>query len=95
MLPGQFVRVRLSGVLLKDVVIIPSNALIKAGSNSVVYIIDEEDIVTVKPVKATEIGNLAIITEGLNGDETVISEGVLKARPGQSAKAEIKEFKIN
>jgi membrane fusion protein (multidrug efflux system) len=97
MLPGQFVRIRLSGIILKDVVIIPSNALIKAGANTIVYVVDEQqdNLVAVKPVKVVEMGNLAIVTQGLVGGETVISEGVLKARPGEPAKAEIKEFKVN
>ncbi|MDR2337213.1 MAG: efflux RND transporter periplasmic adaptor subunit [Deltaproteobacteria bacterium] len=93
MLPGQFVRIRLSGIILKDAVMVPSNALIKAGAKTIVYVVDEQDLVVVKPVKAMEMGNLAIVTQGLAGGETVITEGVLKVRSGEPAKAEIKEFR--
>ena len=94
MIPGQFVRVRLSGVVLKNVVLVPSNALIKVGNNVMVYTIDENSVVAIRPVKATEMDNIGVVTEGLTGTETVITEGIIKARPGMAVRPEIKEFAI-
>ena len=94
MMPGQFIRIRLSGIVLKDVALVPSNALIKIGNNVVVYVIDNSGVVSTRPVKVTEIDNIGVVTEGLDGSETVVTEGIIKVRPNMTVKPEIKDFKV-
>ena len=48
-----------------------------------VYVVREDKTVEVRPVKAEVIGNKAVIGDGLKENESVIYEGIIKARPGQ------------
>ena len=94
MMPGQFIRIRISGIVLKDAVLVPSSALVKSGTNTVVYVVGEGNVVQAKPVTVTESGNIGIISGGLEGGETVITEGVLKARPGMAVNPTPREFSL-
>ncbi|MDR3187026.1 MAG: efflux RND transporter periplasmic adaptor subunit [Holosporaceae bacterium] len=90
LLPGQFVRVKLIGAEYKDVVVIPQSALISTKMGSVVYVVKEDKIVEARPVKAELAENQAIVHDGLKEGEVVISEGIVKARPGQLVNAQVK-----
>ena len=48
-----------------------------------VYVVRDDKTVEVRPVKAEVIDNKAVISEGLKENESVICEGIIKARPGQ------------
>lgn len=83
LLPGQFVRVRLVGAEYKDVMVVPTSSLVSTQSGFVVYVIKQDKTVEVRPVKAEVFGNKAAISEGLKDGEIVVSQGIVKARPGQ------------
>jgi membrane fusion protein (multidrug efflux system) len=82
LLPGQFVRVKLIGAEYKDVIVVPQSAVISAKTGSVVYVVKEDKTIEVRPVNVEPIGNQAVVHSGLNEGEIVISEGIIKARPG-------------
>jgi membrane fusion protein (multidrug efflux system) len=90
LLPGQFVRVRLLGAEYRDAIVIPQSALISSKLGSIVYVVKEDGIVEVRPVKAELVENQAIIHSGLKDGEIVVSEGIIKARPGQVVNASLK-----
>jgi membrane fusion protein (multidrug efflux system) len=90
LLPGQFVRVRLIGAEYKDVVVVPQSALISTKMGSMVYVVKEDKTVEARPVKAELAENQAIVHDGLKEGEIVISEGIVKARPGQLVNARMK-----
>ena len=48
-----------------------------------VDVVKDDKTVEVRPVKAEVIGNKAVIGDGLKENESVICEGIIKARPGQ------------
>ena len=83
LMPGQFVRVRIIGHEYKDALVIPATALISTQAGFMVYVVREDKTVEVRPVKAEVIGNKAVIGDGLKENESVIYEGIIKARPGQ------------
>lgn len=91
LLPGQFVRVKIVGAKYKDALVIPASALVSTKSGYMAYVIDKNNIVEIRPVKADVIGNDAIIDSGLQIGEVVISEGVMKARAGQEVRVEMKD----
>jgi membrane fusion protein (multidrug efflux system) len=90
LLPGQFVRVRLIGVVYKDVLVIPASALISTSTGSTVYVVGNDKMVEVRPVDAELIGDKVIVNFGLKEGEVVIAEGIIKARPGQTVNAVLK-----
>jgi membrane fusion protein (multidrug efflux system) len=90
LLPGQFVRVKLLGAEYNNAVVIPPSALISTPAGSVVYVINENKTVEVRPITAELTGDKVIVYSGLEEGETVISEGIIKARPGQPVNTVLK-----
>lgn len=83
LIPGQFVRVKILGAKYKDAVVIPASSLISSPTGYVVYCVNQETkVASVRPVKAEIVGNEAIIHDGLKEGEYVVSEGIIKTRPG-------------
>ncbi|GHU17098.1 hemolysin D [Alphaproteobacteria bacterium] len=94
LMPGQFVRVRIVGAEYKDAIVVPSSSFISTQMGYVVYVVKEDNVVEVRPVKAEIIGNEAIVDSGVAEGEVVISEGIVKVRPGNPVNAEIKEAAV-
>lgn len=82
-MPGQYVRLTMSGDILKNAILIPQKCVIQTQQGSSVMTVDENDIVGVTPVTiiATVDGRY-LIGNGLKAGQRVISEGIVKARAG-------------
>jgi membrane fusion protein (multidrug efflux system) len=92
LLPGQFARVKLVGAEYHDVIVIPQSALISTPSGTVVYVVKDDKVVEVRPINAESVGNKVIVNSGLKEGEIVVSEGIIKARPGQPVNAVLKSI---
>ncbi|MGH6718910.1 MAG: efflux RND transporter periplasmic adaptor subunit [Alphaproteobacteria bacterium] len=81
--PGLFGRVHVPGSLPYRAVLLPDEAIAADQDRRIVYVIDEN--ATVSPV-TVRLGPRAhgyrIIREGLEGDETVVINGLMRVRPG-------------
>lgn len=74
--PGQFVRVRMTVAVRKNVVTVPAPAVMAGPSSSYVYVIGANDAVKRVNVDVTATqGSIAVIGNGLSGDETVVTGG--------------------
>ena len=82
--PGQFVRIKVKGSTYSNALVIPASALISTSLGFSVYVINEDKTVKVRPVKAEIIENYAVVSEGLSEGEVVVSEGLVKVRPGSA-----------
>ena len=94
LMPGQFVRVHLIGATYKDAVLIPSSAVLSTPTGNLVYIIGADNTVKAQPVTVQLQDNLYIVSEGLKGGETIVSEGLIKIRPDMKVTPQIKEVKL-
>ncbi|MDR0632457.1 MAG: efflux RND transporter periplasmic adaptor subunit [Holosporaceae bacterium] len=90
LLPGQFVRVKLIGAEYKDAIVIPQSALISTSTGEIVYVVRDDKVVEVRPVKAELVGDKVVVSSGLKEGEIVVSEGIIKTRPGQPVNAVLK-----
>ncbi|TJZ65625.1 efflux RND transporter periplasmic adaptor subunit [Chitiniphilus eburneus] len=83
LLPGQFVRVRLHGATIKDAILVPQRSVLQQQADKIVLVVNDKNVVEVRPVElgATH-GNDYVVAKGLKGGERVITDGVLKAKPG-------------
>lgn len=82
LLPGQFVRVRLEGLVRENSAIIPQEAVMQGAQGAFVYVV-KEDKVAIKPIvieQATPKG--FIVSEGLDENDLVIVSNLKKIRPG-------------
>ncbi|MDF2577918.1 MAG: family efflux transporter subunit [Chlamydiales bacterium] len=89
LLPGQFVRLTLHGIVKPKAFTLPENAIMYSTKGPFVYALTAEDKVEVRSVV---LGSLTtkgrIIDAGLNINDRVITQGMIKVRPGQGVKVE-------
>ncbi|MDI1301746.1 MAG: efflux RND transporter periplasmic adaptor subunit [bacterium] len=83
--PGAFVKVSLDLETLKSAITVPAAAVQQNGDNSTVYIVDASKKARLRKIKVRDIRNdTAIIAEGINAGETVITSGQLRLTPDAS-----------
>lgn len=83
LVPGQFVRVRLLGLIRDSAIVVPQRAVLQQLGRQTVYLIGAGDTVHVKDVVATGwTANLWVIESGLVAGDRVIVDGVQKVGPG-------------
>ena len=81
--PGQFVNVVLTLGDLKDVVMVPSQAVQNGANGPYVFTITQDNKVEYKPVVAGRTHNGEIIIEkGVSTGEKVVTDGHLRLTPG-------------
>jgi membrane fusion protein (multidrug efflux system) len=84
LIPGQFIRARVEGVLLSNVVSIPRKALMAGPQGAFVWLVGADSKAQMRPVQVgRSFGNNVIVTDGLQAGDRYIVEGVLKVmQPG-------------
>jgi membrane fusion protein (multidrug efflux system) len=84
LVPGQFVRVRVSGFVRDSALAVPQRAVQQALGRQFVYVVGKGDTVTTRDVEPGPwSGPLWIVNRGLTPGERVIVDGVQKAVPGR------------
>ena len=87
--PGQFGRVRAVVEERENAILVPQRAVQEIQGQKSVLVVDQGDKVVLRSVTPSErIGDLIIVTRGLEGGERVIVEGLQKVRPGMQVKPE-------
>ena len=82
LLPGQFVRVRVTTGERSGVFIVPQTAVMTSDLGRSVYVVNERNAATVRPVVAGNwLGTNWVILEGLNAGDKVIVNNIIKLRP--------------
>ncbi|WP_246152709.1 efflux RND transporter periplasmic adaptor subunit [Sphingomonas montanisoli] len=88
LLPGQFVRARLSGGVRKGGIMVPARAVQVSPSGATVMLVDATGKAETRPVKVGALqGGNWIIESGLKPGDKLIVEGLQKIRPGAPVKA--------
>ncbi|WP_116810237.1 efflux RND transporter periplasmic adaptor subunit [Steroidobacter cummioxidans] len=83
LIPGQFIRARVEGVKLSNVVSVPRKAVMSSAQGQFIWLVNGEQKVEFRPVQVgRSFGNNIIVTEGLAPGDRYIVEGVLKVQPG-------------
>jgi len=85
MLPGMFARVQAPIVgPAKEALLVPEVAIGSDQQGAYVLVVDEQNLVQRQSVKTgSKVGTLRVIEEGLQGNELVITAGLLRAFPGK------------
>lgn len=89
LIPGQFIRTRVDGVMLSNVVSVPRKAVMSSAQGQFMWVVNGEQKVEFRPVQlGRSMGNNIIVTEGLAPGDRFIVEGVLKVQqPGMQVNA--------
>ncbi|MDR3319582.1 MAG: efflux RND transporter periplasmic adaptor subunit [Desulfovibrio sp.] len=82
-MPGQYVRLYMEGDVLRNAVLIPQKCVMLTQQGAQVMALDKDNKVSAVPVTlSVPIGDKYLVDSGLKGGERIISEGLVKARPG-------------
>ena len=85
---GQFTNIQIKDITIPGVISIPEIAIMQNGTASVVYVIDENSTVQIRPVtltgESTQDG--VIIEGGLKSGEKIVISNIAKLRPNSKVK---------
>ena len=88
-IPGQYVRLFMEGDVLTRAILIPQTCVLITGKGTLVMGVDKDDKVYPIPVTIdVTVGDKYLVTSGLKGGERIISEGIIKARPGSRVRVQ-------
>jgi RND family efflux transporter MFP subunit len=83
LISGAFVRVRVAGTPLHSALLVSDRAIGTDQGQKFVLVVDKDNIVAVKTVElGPEAEGLRVVRSGLTGDDEVIINGIVNARPG-------------
>lgn len=84
-LPGQFVRIRLSGLVQTKALLIPPQCVMQDPQGQLVYRLDDQDVAHVVRVETEVVTEeVWMVKQGLSAGDRVISNGLLHVIPEQS-----------
>lgn len=82
LVPGMFAKLRIPGSPVYEAILIPDSAIGTDQSDQYVYIVSngvlERRAITTGPM----VDGLRVIRTGLNGDESLVIQGMIRGRPG-------------
>ena len=86
LIPGQFVQVLLNTNTLKDALVVPIQAIVTNQKGSFLYVVGEEDKVSLKPIKIISQASGFAAISGANAGDRIVVEGKQNLRPGGKIK---------
>ncbi len=83
LLPGQFVRIVVQGITLQQAITVPKAAVSQGPQGPFVYVVGEDGRASARPIRlGEELAEAWVVREGLRPSERVVTEGVMRVRPG-------------
>ncbi len=88
LLPGMFARLQANAGTRKNALLIPQRAVKEMLYKKFVFVIGNDNKVDMREVTlGARVGKLWLVEKGLNGDETIVVEGIQKVNKGSEVKA--------
>jgi membrane fusion protein (multidrug efflux system) len=88
LLPGQFVHVRVRGLVRQNAIVVPQRAVLEQMGRQIVYVVGADSKVESREIHATSwTGGDWLIENGLKNGDRVVVDGVQKIGPGAPVKA--------
>ena len=86
LIPGQFIRLQLKAGLIKDALVVPSQAVISNSRGDQIFVVDAENAVSLKPIKIQTQGQGLAVISGINVGDKVVVEGKQNLRPNSKVR---------
>ena len=87
LIPGGVVDAFISRKVQKKFPAVPISAILLSKGGHYVYVLDDKNTASVRPVVPGEIiGGMQLIEKGLQEGETIVTDGTHKVMPGQTVK---------
>jgi len=91
LLPGMFARVKIGSAQMQNEILIPEKAISTDQDRKFVYVVNGESKVEYRAVKLGEsLKGQRVIKSGLEEGDRVITEGIIRLRPGMPVSPQIK-----
>lgn len=91
--PGLFGRINVPGSLPYTGILIPDRAIVADQNRRLVMTVDPDGRVSPLPIRpGPRIDGYRVVREGLDGSETIVIEGIVRARPGATVSPELVEL---
>jgi membrane fusion protein, multidrug efflux system len=89
LLPGQFVRAKVEGVSVANVVSVPRKAVMASPQGAAVFVVGADQKVEARPVQlGRNMGNNVLVTNGLQkGDRYIVEGAFMRVQPGMQVNA--------
>jgi multidrug efflux system membrane fusion protein len=89
LIPGSFVTVRIAGTPKHQAILVTDRAVASDQGRKFVLVVDANSVVQPRPVELGPVfEGLRVVRKGLQGDENVIINGIVNARPGSKVNPE-------
>jgi membrane fusion protein (multidrug efflux system) len=96
LVPGQFVRATVTGLTLSDAIVVPEAAVMQGPQGQFVYAVNDSGQAEVRPVQlGRQIEGGWIASSGLRSGDKIVTEGVIKVRPGAPVTASMASASSN
>jgi RND family efflux transporter MFP subunit len=91
--PGLFGRIQVEASNTYQAILVPDEAIGADQNERVVYVVGTDGTVSTKPVRpGPRLYGYRVIREGLDGTETIIVNGLIRARPGAKVTPQMTEL---
>jgi RND family efflux transporter MFP subunit len=91
--PGLFGRIQVEASNTYKAVLIPDEAIGSNQNERVVYVVGPDGTVSAKAVRpGPRIYGYRVVRQGLDGSETIIVNGLMRARPGTKVTPQMTEL---
>jgi len=83
LLPGQFVRVKMTGIVMPNAIVVPKVAISQGPLGPFVYLIEPDNVARARPVRIyRELPDGYIVRKGVAAGDRIVVDGVIRVRPG-------------
>ena len=83
LMPGMFARVKLSGEIVPNAILVPQRSVQQLLGKSFVMVVGNENKSEARTVElGDQVGSYFIVTSGINANDTVVVEGLTNLREG-------------
>ncbi len=87
LLPGQFVRVNVTGITMPDAIVVTKAAISQGPLGAFVYVVEADNVARARQVRlARELDNGWIVRKGLSTGDRIVVDGVIRVRPGNAVR---------
>lgn len=87
LIPGEFVRVTIGGAHVQNAIVIPEKSLLQTVQGQFVYVVAADNKAEIRLVSlGREVEGGWLAKSGVNAGERIITEGIIKIRPGDGVK---------
>ena len=83
LLPGQFVRVKMTGITMPNAIVMPKVAISQGPLGPFVYLIEKDNVARARQVRIyRELPDGFIVRKGLETGDRIVVDGVIRVRAG-------------